>query len=208
VAQTRANEPAPYLIPLDLTGDELLAIDTSPSASGWAAYHAPGVTDQHAEVLLRIGGATREPLEVWEVRVLAGPHAGGFASSLLREIPVLRIEAAINQTIHRRHLRGHIPTDTAADPPGGQRYRTRPTRRPRPPARSVTIEDPGGYRKPDDFYRLVADAYLHLAAVSSRPAHELAEANQVPVATVHRWIREAKTRGVLLLPAHRTASGS
>ena len=41
-----------------------------------------------------------------------------------------------------------------------------------------------------------------------RPAQELAEANHVPVATVHRWIREAKVRRLLLLPAHRGAYGS
>ncbi len=83
------------------------------------------------------------------------------------------------------------------------RYLTPPPRTPPLDRRSLTIFDPGGYRKPDAFYRHVADLYTHLAAVSARPAHKLAEANNVPAATVHRWIREAKARRILLLPAHR-----
>jgi hypothetical protein len=94
----------------------------------------------------------------------------------------------------------------AEDLPGAAGFRTPPADPPAVERRSLTIDDPGGYRKPDEFYRHVADLYLHLAAVSGRPAHELAQANNVPVATVHRWIREAKTRQILLLPAHRGAA--
>jgi hypothetical protein len=150
-------------------------------------------------------------LEVRELRVsVVGADVAGFASGLLRDIPVLRIEAAINQEAHRRYLLSRVlaVAGTDAEPPGGARYRQPPRRPPVLTPLALAITDPGGYRKPDGFYRQVADLYLHLAAVSSRPAQELAEANHMPVATVHRWIREAKARRLLLLPAHRGAYGT
>jgi len=214
----RAGDPSPYLIPLSSDGSEVLSVDTGPDARGWAAYFSKTVTELDALVLLRIvpeavlegrltgpGDRTDLALEVREVRISTGQRAAGFASSLLREIPILRIEAAINQGAHRRHLSRHAigTSTTAADLPGGSRFRRPPSKSPTPDRRSLAIADPGGYRKPDEFYQQVADLYLHLAAVSARPAHELAAANNVPVATVHRWIREAKVRRILLLPAHR-----
>lgn len=52
--------------------------------------------------------------------------------------------------------------------------------------------------KPDGFYRDVARLHTELrAAGNRRPAHELAEANDVPVSTVHRWMKEARRRGVM-----------
>jgi hypothetical protein len=218
MVSARVTEPAPYLIPLSFDSTEVLSVDASAEARGWAAYLSPAVTKLGAMVLLRIapqpqptaqpgrqGRDTETALEVRELRVTAGEHATGFASSLLRELPILRIEAAINQSQHCRRLVARLTAVEAHidQVPGGTRYRRPPARRPALARRSLTVEDPGGYRKPDVFYRHVADLYLYLAAVSPRPAHELAEANNVPVATVHRWIREAKARRILLLPAHR-----
>lgn len=63
-----------------------------------------------------------------------------------------------------------------------------------PPMR---FQRPGG-RAPDDFYQGVADAFLWLiAAGSHRPAAELASRNGLPVTTVHRWVKEARRRGLL-----------
>jgi hypothetical protein len=53
----------------------------------------------------------------------------------------------------------------------------------------------------DNFYEAVAATYSALAALSSRPAAEIAEANGEPVSTVHSWIRQARRRGYL--PAGR-----
>jgi hypothetical protein len=52
-------------------------------------------------------------------------------------------------------------------------------------------------KRPDAFYRAVADAYSWLAGHGRRPAVELAEINGVPPTTVHRWIKEARRRGLL-----------
>ena len=54
------------------------------------------------------------------------------------------------------------------------------------------------------FRSRVAELFLTLASISSRPAQELAEANGIKPATVHRWISEAKSRGLLALPSERT----
>lgn len=55
----------------------------------------------------------------------------------------------------------------------------------------------GPARKTDEFYRQLAAAYSSATRQSRRPAIDLAEANGVPVRTVHRWIAEARKRGFL-----------
>lgn len=56
---------------------------------------------------------------------------------------------------------------------------------------------PGKGPKGDDFYRSIGEVYGKAATVSTRPAAELAESWEVPVTTLHRWIREARRRGHL-----------
>jgi hypothetical protein len=51
--------------------------------------------------------------------------------------------------------------------------------------------------KPDWFYQRLAALYSNLALRSNRPAVLLAERNEVPVTTVHRWVKEARRRGFL-----------
>jgi hypothetical protein len=50
---------------------------------------------------------------------------------------------------------------------------------------------------PEGFYRRVADAYNAALTTTSRPAPLLAAEAGVPVATVRRWILEARRRGML-----------
>jgi hypothetical protein len=50
---------------------------------------------------------------------------------------------------------------------------------------------------PDDFYRIVADAYVEYAAQSKAPGKAIAEEARVPASTAHRWIRQARHRGFL-----------
>jgi hypothetical protein len=52
-------------------------------------------------------------------------------------------------------------------------------------------------KRPDDFYRAVAEAYSWLAGRGRRPAPELADINDVPPTTIHRWVKEARRRGLL-----------
>jgi hypothetical protein len=57
---------------------------------------------------------------------------------------------------------------------------------------------PEGPKLPDSFYTKVAELYSALAASGSRrPAQEIADANDVTVTRVHRWVREARRRELL-----------
>lgn len=111
---------------------------------------------------------------------------GPVSAEALRAVPVGRIEAAANAELH----------------PGDQ---DGPRRRPRARiAASLRSNAVRGY--PDAFYQAVASTYRHLSASSSRPVAELAAANDVPVSTAQRWVKEARRRG-LLAPGHPGKAG-
>jgi hypothetical protein len=59
---------------------------------------------------------------------------------------------------------------------------------------------------PDDFYRKVAAVYSALAAQIRAPAAVMADANHVPLSTVHRWVKETRKRG-FLAPGQRGRAG-
>jgi hypothetical protein len=65
-----------------------------------------------------------------------------------------------------------------------------------------TLGAKAGRKRPDDFYRRVADVFSR--AAGPRPAIRIAEANGVPPSTVHRWVKEARRRGVM--PGGRTGT--
>lgn len=56
---------------------------------------------------------------------------------------------------------------------------------------------PAGRNYGDDFYRLVAQRYAALATMTKSPVADIAKANNVPLSTVQRWIRETRRRGFL-----------
>lgn len=65
---------------------------------------------------------------------------------------------------------------------------------------SMKLRIPTTRKKPNSFYQGVAYRQGWLVDEGVRnPASVIAEANDVPVTTVHRWIKEARARG--LLPA-------
>jgi hypothetical protein len=65
------------------------------------------------------------------------------------------------------------------------------------PEYGLVVEIPKGRSYGDDFYRDVAKKYSAAARAYRRPAVQIAEANGVPTATVHRWVKEARRRGFL-----------
>lgn len=71
----------------------------------------------------------------------------------------------------------------------------------------VPLQRPTG-SDPEGFYRQVANAYSALIRLegTARPAKVLAAEAGVPVATVHRWIHEARRRG-FLPPARQGRAG-
>jgi hypothetical protein len=112
-------------------------------------------------------------------------YAGPVSATLLRTIPVGRIEAAVNALARHGHDPGRKPAEARV--PDKLRNHSVP-----------------GY--PDEFYEVIARAYRALAADSPRPIVELAEANEVPLTTAQRWVKEARRRA-LLPPGRRGKAG-
>jgi hypothetical protein len=62
---------------------------------------------------------------------------------------------------------------------------------------SAALPTPKSRPYPDSFYRHVAEVYGRLIEVGKKPAPAISEANNVPITTAHRWVREARRRGFL-----------
>jgi transposase-like protein len=60
-------------------------------------------------------------------------------------------------------------------------------------------------RRPDEFYKRVAEEVARAAAITRSPAVEVATDLDVPVSTVHRWMREARRRGIISAPGRTTS---
>ena len=116
---------------------------------------------------------------VEELRLL-----GGVTAERLRTIPLGRIEAGANALMH-----GEGRLRLGAPPTIPHELRLNASR---------------GY--PDRFYEAVAAAYHTLAHASAKPVVAIAEANDVPLTTAQRWVREARAR-VMLPPGRPGKSG-
>lgn len=62
---------------------------------------------------------------------------------------------------------------------------------------ALVLDVPTTHKYPDAFYRDVAKAWRLCVSLRVRPGPALAEANDVPVSTVQRWIKGARQRGAL-----------
>jgi hypothetical protein len=136
---------------------------------------------------------------------IAGPELDLKA---LRSIPLDQLETRINQRADWPKEVAPGPDEGGSSHPltvAGDGYLTAQSdqlaelvtdeRGDRPPLRRPDGTDPEG------FYALVAVAYREALAAPA-PAKALADEAGVPVPTVHRWVREARRRG-LLAPAKK-----
>ena len=123
----------------------------------------------------------------------------GVSLEDLRAVPVHRFEAQLNDSedllakwtqSKMRRAAALAALEAEAEPPTGMELR---------------LKIPDGRRYPDEFYEAIADLYRRLVATGKRPAPALAKANDVPTTTVHRWVKEARARG-LLAPARKGGS--
>ncbi|MEU7807893.1 hypothetical protein AB0B18_15715 [Micromonospora chalcea] len=146
------------------------------------------------------------------------PQRLPLTASALRALPIGRIEAAINKA----DLPADLFSDERRDDGFGvqfapvdaelaayldeteHRWMSWSRSQPTTPAREP-LSRPDG-TDPDAFSRRVAQAYAVAVESTSAPAKALADEAQVPVTTVHRWIREARQRGHLP-PARRGRAG-
>lgn len=204
---TEPESPGEFLqIPLSSDGSERLSFILA-GLDGWIRYHSPESERRRAWIYLRLGGQ-KGPVEVREMWVQA--DGANFNSPLLRTIPLSRIGAAVNRPDIAPRLRPYLPPAnmvTRFSLPDPLDWTSRPEEklhlRPR-----LRIKDPGGRRKPDEFYERLARIYLEQASISDRPARDIAEANgHDKPTTVHRWLKEARNRGFLTLPGTQSGTG-
>lgn len=160
-----------------------------PLDDGWHEWHDDTVPDRWVEgaspsVRVRLGEGDDGRLHLVEMHVGA---AGQLSAELLRSIPVGRIEAAANAQLHPSAPEaGEGPAAGIGAGPGSLRLPD-----------ELRIGDAPGRGYPDMFYGAVAATYRLLAAASPRPVADLAGANEVPVTTAQRWVKEARRRGHL-----------
>ncbi len=213
----RDDEPEPLVVPLSRDGTESLTFDVGRDgkgvyggAVGWAAFHSPAAAAAELRVRLRFGLASYDaeaaPIKIVEMQVsLARPEAL-FDSPLVRTIPFQRMTAAVNRKVNGERIRpllAHPSMVESEHLPGSGLFAwalppIEPVKAPRPRLR---LSVPAGPKRPDSFYEQVADVYLAQATLSPRAAQDLALANDVPPSTVHRWLKEARSRGLMALPA-------
>jgi hypothetical protein len=129
-------------------------------------------------------------------------------SAALRALPLGRIEALANSLPIAEEIRAKLkeplrPGVEPLSPEPRQRWEPREIISPTPHLLHLAV--PKG-TKPDSFYKEAAELYAELAIRSRRPAADLAERSGVSVASVHRWIAEARRRGYLP-PAERGRRG-
>jgi hypothetical protein len=74
------------------------------------------------------------------------------------------------------------------------------------PSSSARLRIPVDRHFDDNFFKAVAATYSTLAALSPRPAAEIAEANKEALTTVHSWIKEARRRK-FLAPGRKGKAG-
>ncbi|HEV2891417.1 MAG TPA: hypothetical protein VGX28_13675 [Frankiaceae bacterium] len=147
---------------------------------GWYAW-LDGTRDNVA-VHVRFGRRADGRLHIDALKL-----EGTVSAEALRSIPVGRIEAAANAQLVTPGAKPRKPETALARIP--EEFRANAVR---------------GY--PDAFYDSVATAYRTLAASTPKPVAEIAFANEVPVTTAQRWVKEARRRG-LLSPGHPGKAG-
>ena len=174
-------------------------------AGGWALF-LYGVDDEDELVRVRFAVRADGRLEPAEVHLEGHSRLTG---ETLRNVPLGSMEAWANgggrEELVERIRDAGSEIDQATDTwlttvGGGHRgmwgrfgFPLDQVRR-----QALRLRIPDGPKRPDSFYKRVGEMYSTLAASGSRrPASEIAEANGLPVTTVHRWIKEARVRKVL-----------
>lgn len=136
----------------------------------------------------------------WEVDELyLGPAEKPVLTDDLRRVPLGQIEAFANRPDVSAELLAGIQgpersleaasTAEEAIPPLGARRQGSARARLRVPTTRNQYGDP--------FYEQVAAVYLSLVERRVPPAPEIARANDVPLSTARRWVKESRRRGFL-----------
>lgn len=140
-------------------------------------------------------------IEAW-----ANQNDGSLRAHLDIPGPDLRRLAGHFATTFGRKVTHWVARSMAAQIRGSGEPQAPPARAPKllpadedvvPGLETFRLEVPTGRDHGDDFYSAAALSYAEAARWFRGPAGVLAEANKVPVSTVHRWVKEARRRGFL-----------
>lgn len=188
-------------------------MDLSAHSDGWISVQGDDGLALH--VRIRYDGDNRV--------VITGAyyHADEITPAAVRDMSISRLQAELTAAMHypsgsaatvlglaaatagSATFHEEVQEPTLAElrarlPIAGRTKRTERLPRPR-------LTRPAG-ADPEEFYPLVARAYLEYATQTRAPAKEIAAEAGVPITTVHRWIREARRRG-FLPPARKGKAG-
>jgi hypothetical protein len=177
---------------------------------GWLYWYLPYFHDVRVRVTPALGGrrlvisavALEAYLEGSPAEPVLLPGSGKAISSAdLRDLPIGRLEAIINVPENAAEVLDGLTSrrlpDYSPRCPLGRAYERAEALPLRPADGSLVLPIPPGRSHGEDFYAGVASAYSTATVFSDRPIIAVAEANAVPVATVNRWVREARRLGML-----------
>jgi hypothetical protein len=168
----------------------------APARGGWVH-----VTDDAGRlvVLVRFGVQPNGRLGVEEAVVkVAGPDPDHIDGATWRAIPIAQATTLANLPEYRSVIVEHLNDPDAEVEVGAGAEDRRPVMAVRRTAHSYRLPQVYGTgRYPDSFYERVAEAYRTAVKTKKPPNQTIAEANDVPTTTVARWVREARTRGIL-----------
>lgn len=176
---------------------------------GWLWAQLPEVPE--CDLYIRVTELPSGRLGISAIEIAVRDPERTVDASVLRRIPTGRIEALINEPTHAQQLRSRIAADGAET--DRRDTRARSERAPSDPDQALRavprfvlrLRVPAGRTKPDAFYEKVAEIYSLASAYERSPARLIADANNVPVTTVHGWVKEARRRK-LLAPGRRGGS--
>ncbi len=155
-------------------------------------------TETHTRVMIRLQRqmfAVPEEVRIAGVIYLPWRPGDPITSQLLRELPIARIEAAINKLLFAME-RTETITGGKIVLPSGHKFSERDLLKP--------LGDP---KKTPDFYELVALQHGRLTREGDRnPSATMAQINGVALSTAQGWVTKARDRG-LLPPGRRGRAG-
>jgi hypothetical protein len=133
-----------------------------------------------------------------------------ITSETLRSIPVTAMTSWANLPEVRERIKTLLAVEPVSTGGDVRNVRQVPVFEEAAPARRPPLRFRGAKerKKPPAFYEQIADAYRWLVHHDhdASPAERLRKENEVPVSTTHRWIKEARRRG-LLGPGARGRAG-
>jgi hypothetical protein len=188
---------------LNAATEEFLAVSRENSWALWSTPDAPLLD-------IRVKLQRAERFEV--AAVMVAGHNGPVFATDLRNVPLGRLVEVINHPELASAIRwamGHgTGYDWAPDAPSdpGSAYNLPAVPAPEP---VYTLDGVHDVRRSKQFYVDVAAAWSVAIANGHRePARVLADANQVPITTVHGWVSEARRRKVMAPSGRRSPSPS